>query len=657
MPCKPIHITELVLRDGHQSLIATRMRTEDMLPICAELDAIGFWSLEVWGGATFDACVRFLKEDPWERLRQLRAALPNTRLQMLLRGQNLLGYRHYADDVVEAFVAKAAQDGIDVFRIFDALNDVRNLETAIAAVKRAGKHAQGTLCYTTSPVHDAAQFVALAKTMADMGCDSIAIKDMAGLLTPAATGELVAALKRALSLPVFLHSHNTSGLAPMCQWVAVQNGVDHLDTAISAFGGGTSHPATESMVAALRATEFDTGIDLERLQPIADYFREVRRKYRQFESEFTREDVAVQINQVPGGMMSNLANQLKEQGALDRIDEVFAEIPRVRADLGYIPLVTPTSQIVGTQAVMNVLTGERYKTVTNEVKRFLLGHYGAAPAPVDAELRRQAVGDEEVIDVRPADLIPAELDRLREKIGSLAESDEDVLTFAMFPDIGRTFLEQRAAGTLQPEPLLPPGGASVPQAADGGVPTEFLVDVHGERYEVAVTGVGLRGPGKRHFYLTLDGVPEEVVFEPLNVFKAEQRDGRPEASKPGHVTTTMPGNVVSVLVKQGDHVEVGQPLLVTEAMKMEAEVRSPVAGTVVAVHVEKGDRVNPRELLIDVEVDGRGGEAARLRANGSISSADYRSLQLSSGHVEQRAGAERHGAERDQRPSNAIRRA
>lgn len=597
----PIQITELVLRDGHQSLIATRLRTDDMLPICGALDAIGFWSLEVWGGATFDACVRFLKEDPWERLRRLREALPNTRLQMLLRGQNLLGYRHYADDVVEAFVARAAANGIDVFRIFDALNDVRNLETTVAAVKRSGKHAQGTICYTTSPAHDTAAFVRQAKRMADMGCDSIAIKDMGGLLTPQATGELVAALKKQLGLPVFLHSHSTSGLASMCQWVAVQNGVDHLDTAISAFAGGTSHPATESMVAALRGTPHDTGLDVARLQPIAEHFREVRRKYHQFESEFTREDVSVQINQVPGGMMSNLANQLREQGALDRIHEVFAEIPRVRADLGYIPLVTPTSQIVGTQAVMNVLAGERYKSITNEVKRFLLGHYGAAPAPVDEDLRRLAVGDGEAVDVRPADLLKPELENLRTQIDALAACAEDVLTFAMFPDIGKTFLEQRAAGTLEPEPLLPAHGSASAATGDG-VPTEFRIDVHGESYEVAITGIGLKGPDKRHFYLTLDGVPEEVVFEPLNVFKAGETRDRRQASKPGEVTSTMPGNVVEVLVAKGDTVEVGQPLLITEAMKMEAEVRSPVAGKVVGVFVEKGDRVNPEEVLVDVEV-------------------------------------------------------
>jgi pyruvate carboxylase subunit B len=597
---KPILITDVVLRDGHQSLIATRMRTEDMLPICAKLDDIGYWSLEVWGGATFDACVRFLKEDPWERLRQLRAALPKTRLQMLLRGQNLLGYRHYADDVVEAFVQKAADNGIDVFRIFDAMNDVRNLETAIRAVKKAGKHAQGTISYTTSPVHTNEKFVEQAKAMAAMGCDSIAIKDMAGLLTPFATGELVKALKSAVTLPVFLHSHSTAGLAQMCQLKAIENGVDHIDTAISAFGGGTSHPATESLVAALKGTPYDTGLDLEKLHEIAQYFWEVRKKYHQFESEFTREDVSVQINQVPGGMMSNLANQLKEQGALNRIDEVFAEIPRVREDLGYLPLVTPTSQIAGTQAVMNVLAGERYKTITNEVKRYLQGHYGAAPAPVNAELRHRAIGNLEVIDVRPADLIPNELAKLREQIGALAKSEEDVLTFAMFPDIGRSFLEEREAGTLQPESLMPYERRQH-SAPTGVTATEFMVDVHGESYQIAITGVGIKGTGKRHFYMTVDGMPEEVVFESLNEYKAESKTGRKQASKEGHVTTNMPGNIVTVLVKEGDVVNAGQPVLVTEAMKMEAEVQAPIAGKVTGIFVAKGDRVTPGEVLIEIE--------------------------------------------------------
>ncbi|MEH6387840.1 MULTISPECIES: sodium-extruding oxaloacetate decarboxylase subunit alpha [Pseudomonas] len=599
---KRITITDTVLRDAHQSLLATRMRTEDMLPICPKLDQVGYWSLEVWGGATFDACIRFLKEDPWERLRQLREALPNTRLQMLLRGQNLLGYRHYSDDVVRAFVNKAAANGIDVFRIFDAMNDVRNLRTSIEAVKAAGKHAQGTIAYTTSPVHTVEAFVAQAKQMEAMGCDSLAIKDMAGLLTPFATGELVKALKSEQSLPVYIHSHDTAGLAAMCQIKAIENGADHIDTAISSLAWGTSHPGTESMVAALKGTPYDTGLDLQLLQEIGMYFHEVRKKYHQFESEFTGVDTRVQVNQVPGGMMSNLANQLKEQNALNRIQEVFEEIPRVREDLGFPPLVTPTSQIVGTQAVFNVLAGERYKTITNEVKLYLQGRYGKAPGPINQDLQRRAIGNEQVIDVRPADLIQPEMDKLRAEAGSIASSEEDVLTYAMFPDIGRKFLEERAAGTLKPEELLPQTGEQAKPMSEDGVPTEFIIDVHGESYRVDITGVSVKSTGKRHFYLSLDGMPEEAVFEPLNTFTASGESGqRRQASHPGHVTTSMPGNVVEVLVAVGDSVKAGQAVLVSEAMKMESEIQAAIAGTVKAVHVAKGDRVNPGEILIEIE--------------------------------------------------------
>jgi pyruvate carboxylase subunit B len=595
---KQLEVTDLTLRDAHQSLIATRMRTEDMLPICPKLDAVGYWSLEVWGGATFDACVRFLKEDPWERLRQLRAALPNSRLQMLLRGQNLLGYRHYADDVVEAFVAKAAENGIDVFRVFDALNDLRNLEVAMRAVKKAGKHAQGTICYTTSPVHTTELFVEQAIQLRDMGSDSIALKDMAGLLTPYAAYDLVKAIKSAVDLPLVIHSHATAGLAAQCQLKAVEAGADRIDTAISSFAGGTSHPSTESQVAAFRGTQWDTGLDLVALSEIADYFRQVRKKYHQFESEFTREDISVQINQVPGGMMSNLANQLKEQNALDRIQEVFDEIPCVREDLGFPPLVTPTSQIVGTQAVYNVLAGERYKTITKEVKRYLQGGYGKAPAAVNEKLRKRAIGNDSFIDGRPADALAPEMKKLKAQIGSLAKSDEDVLTFAMFPDLGREFLQQREDGKLIPEPLLPAEAAA--KAASGKTASEFKIDVHGETYEIAITGVGEFGAGKRKLYLSMDGMPEEVVFEPLNEFAANAKSGRKKASEPGHITAAMPGNIVDVLVQVGEEVSAGQAVLVTEAMKMETEIHANVAGKVNAIHVDKGDRVTPGEVLVEI---------------------------------------------------------
>lgn len=610
-----VQITETILRDAHQSLIATRMRTDDMLPICKKLDSAGFWSLEVWGGATFDACVRFLKEDPWERLRKLRKALPNTRLQMLLRGQNLLGYRHYSDDVVNAFVKLAAQNGIDVFRIFDALNDVRNLETSIKAVKAAGKHAQGAISYTTSPVHSLDDFAALAKKMEKLGCDSIAIKDMAGLLTPHATGELVKKLKKAVKIPLQIHSHATAGLAAMCQFKAVENGCLHIDTAISSFAEGASHPSTESMVAAFRDTPNDSGLDLVLLQEIGFYFREVRKKYHQFESEFTGTDTRVQINQVPGGMISNLSNQLRDQGELKRINEVLEEIPRVREDLGFPPLVTPTSQIVGTQAVMNVLTGARYKSITNEVKLYLQGKYGQPPGKVNELIRQQAVGNEKVIDCRPADLLPPEYENLRNQIGKLAKSEEDVMTFAMFPDIGRDFLEKREAGTLTPEALEPLPEDKVDIC--GLAPTEFNVTMHGETYNIHVTGSGHRFQAQRPFYLVVDGVPEEVLVETLSEVVAMPISGmpagnmgavtstkgskRPKATKPGHVTTSMPGSIVDVLVNVGDAVKAGDALFITEAMKMETEVQAPVSGKVTAVHITKGDTVNPDETLIEIE--------------------------------------------------------
>ena len=607
-----VHITDTILRDAHQSLLATRMRTEDMLPICDKLDKVGYWSLEVWGGATFDSCVRFLREDPWERLRALKQALPNTPLQMLLRGQNLLGYRHYSDDVVKAFVEKSAENGIDVFRIFDALNDIRNLQVSIEAVKSVDKHAQGAICYTTSPVHNIKQFVAMAEQLQDMGCDSIAIKDMAGLLTPMIAAELVQKLTSALNIPVHIHSHATSGLSSMCQLKAIENGCLHIDTAVSTFSGGTSHPATESMVAALKGTDYDTRLDLEQLQEIGFYFSEVRKKYHQFESEFTGLDTRVQVNQVPGGMISNLSNQLKEQGELGKMNEVLKEIPRVREDLGYPPLVTPTSQIVGTQAVMNIISGARYKNITNEVKFYLQGRYGKPPGQVNSIVRQQAIGNADVIDHRPADDLEPEMDKLREEIGTLATSEEDVLLYAMFPEVGKTFLEQRQAGTLSPEPLERPLAGSDHYCA---VATEFNTTLHGETYHIKVTGTGHKTDDTRPFYITIDGVPEEILLETLDeviatdgvsnpvVETSAKAKGskRPKATSPGHVTTSMPGVIVDVLVAEGDTVNAGDPVLVTEAMKMETEVQAPIKGTVIKVHVSKGETVNPDEALVEIE--------------------------------------------------------
>lgn len=612
-----VQITEVVLRDGHQSLIATRMRTDDMLPACKLLDNIGFWALEAWGGATFDACVRFLKEDPWERLKKFRNALPNTRIQMLLRGQNLLGYRHYSDDVVEAFVRQAANDGVDVFRIFDAMNDLRNLRVSIDAVKKSGKHAQGAICYTTSPVHDIDHFVGLARELENMGCDSVVIKDMASLLVPEATAALVKAITGAISVPLQLHSHSTSGLASMSFLRGIDNGAARVDTCLSAFSEGASHPTTESVVAALRDTEYDTGLDIEKLQEAAAYFREVRKKYWQFESEFTGVDSRTLVNQVPGGMISNLSNQLKEQGALARMDDVLAEIPRVRKDLGYPPLVTPTSQIVGTQAVLNVLTGERYKSVTTEVKHYLQGRYGKAPAPVDPKVRKQAIGDSETISVRPADLLEHELERLRGEIDTLAKSEEDVLTYAMFPDLARTFLQERAAGTLKAEPLLTRDTPASPSARVAA--NEFNVTLHGETYHIKVTGTGQAGQERRPFYVSVDGVNEEVIVETLNEIEVSTENGnggakkagtkntgneknaRPRPTHQGHITTAMPGTIVDVMVEAGQKVNAGDAVLVIEAMKMENEIQASVSGIVIAVNVRKGDSVTPDEALIEIQ--------------------------------------------------------
>ncbi|HSX86476.1 MAG TPA: sodium-extruding oxaloacetate decarboxylase subunit alpha, partial [Pseudomonas sp.] len=449
---KALGITDVVLRDAHQSILATRVRLEDMLPIAPKLDQVGFWSVESWGGATFDACIRYLGEDPWERIRELKKAMPNTRQQMLLRGQNLLGYRHYADDVVEKFVERAAFNGVDVFRVFDAMNDPRNLQTALKAVKQVGKHAQGTISYTTSPVHTLDMWVDLAKQIEDMGADSVAIKDMAGILNPYTAFELVTRLKATLSIPIHMQCHATAGLSTAAILKAVEAGIDNVDTAISSLSMTYGHSPTESVVAIFQGSERDTGLNLELLEEIAAYFREVRKKYAKFEGNLKGVDSRILVAQVPGGMLTNMEGQLKEQGAQDKFDEVLAEIPRVREDLGFIPLVTPTSQIVGTQAVINVLTGERYKSITKETAGVLKGEYGAAPAPFNKELQARVLDGAEAITCRPADLLDAEMDKLTAELQGLAKEKgiklakdeiDDVLTYALFPQIGLKFLENR----------------------------------------------------------------------------------------------------------------------------------------------------------------------------------------------------------------------
>ncbi len=606
---KKAYITDTVLRDAHQSLLATRLRTEDMLDACKMLDKIGYWSLEVWGGATFDSCLRFLKEDPWERLRTLRKALPNTRLQMLLRGQNLVGYRHYADDVVRKFVELAVSNGVDVFRIFDALNDTRNLEVAITAAKDARAIVEGTISYTTSPVHTHDKFVTLAKDLANMGADVICIKDMAGLLTPQNAFDLVKKIKRKVKLPIHMHSHDSSGLASMSYLKGIEGGADIIDTAISSLASGTSQPPTESMVAALKDTPYNTGLSMSLLGEVAEYFKKIRKKYSRFETIYSGVNTKTLVVQVPGGMISNLALQLKEQDAIDRMDDVLDEIPRVRKDMGYPPLVTPSSQVVGTQATLNVLTGERYKVITSETRNYFKGLYGTAPGRINPQARKKAIGDEKPIKCRPADLLEPELDKLAEEAGDKIKSPEDLLTYALFPMVAMDFFEARAAGTLEPESLEDPDGAQS-KTPMHLAPSEFNITVHGESYSVKVAGAGHMVDGKRPFFLKVNDRLEEVVVESLQeiipttagVLESESipQSVRPKAKGEGDVTTPVPGKVTSIKIAVGDSVTEGDTVLTVEAMKMENEVHTPISGVVKRILVKVGSDVNPDETLMEI---------------------------------------------------------
>jgi len=611
-PGKKLLITDVALRDGHQSLLATRMRTEDMLPIAQKLDAIGYWSLEVWGGATFDTCLRFLKEDPWERLRALRAAMPNTKLQMLLRGQNVVGYRHYADDVVERFIERSATNGIDVFRIFDALNDIRNIEHSVRCVKDQGKHVEATLCYTVSPVHTLDSFVDLAKRLEDLGTDTLCIKDMAGLLAPMDAYQLVRKLKAAVKAPIHLHTHYTSGMASMSSLMAVMGGLDILDTSMSPLAGGTSHPPTETMVAALRGTPYDTGLQLPRFIPIAEHFRVARKKYHQFESDFTGVDAEILTSQIPGGMLSNLAAQLAEQNSLEKMRDVLEEVPRVRKDMGYPPLVTPSSQIVGSQATLNVLTGERYKVITTETKNYFLGYYGKPPGPVNKEVAARAIGDERPVKGRPADRLEPELPAAITELAGKSPSPEDVVSLALFPAIAREFFDQREKGELKPEPLAPAPEAGPKVAHELHLaPIDFNVTVHGETYHIQVSGSGRKEEGRKPYYIRINDKLEEVQLEPIQEVLAgvpeapatgdKTKPKRPKPSKPGDIASPMPGRVVKVLVAMGDKVKADDPVLIIEAMKMENRVPSPIAGTVATLYVSEGDDVKPDETLVQLE--------------------------------------------------------
>jgi pyruvate/oxaloacetate carboxyltransferase len=509
----PVKITELLLRDAHQSLLATRMKTEDMLGACEALDKAGFHSLEVWGGATFDSCLRFLREDPWERLRTLKKHLPNTPLQMLFRGQNILGYRHYADDVVDRFVDKSIEYGMNVFRVFDALNDLRNIEHAVKRVIKGGQHAQGAICYTVSPAHTLELFVAQGKQLEDMGCHSIVIKDMAALLCPVPAYDLVKAMKAAVKIPVWVHTHSTTGVAPMVLIRAIDAGADGVDTAISTLSGGSGHVATEALVESLAGTPRDSGLKQTDLAPIADHVRKIRPKYAEFETAFSGSDTRIFLSQIPGGMISNMESQLKQMGCLDKIDKVMEEVPKVRKDMGYIPLVTPTSQIVGTQAVFNVLMGERYKQVPKESRDVFAGRYGKTPVPVDPDIQKKVLNGEQPIECRPADLIQNEFDKIRSEIADLSTSEDDALSYALFPQVWREFWKAKTSPPEPPKekPAPAPAAAPTAPAAAPSIPRNF--------YSGGGTPSGLRGglnPGTRlSLKLVVDGKPYESEVEVL----------------------------------------------------------------------------------------------------------------------------------------------
>ena len=599
---KPLALTELVLRDAHQSLLATRMRIEDMLPIAEKLDKAGFWSVESWGGATFDACIRYLGEDPWERIRKLKAAMPNTKQQMLLRGQNLLGYRHYADDVVTRFVERAHESGVDVFRIFDAMNDIRNLKTAIKATIDSGAHAQGTISYTVSPVHNLKLWLDMAKQLEDLGVHSICIKDMAGLLKPYECEALITGLKETVSVPIAMQCHATTGLSTATYQKAVDAGIDMLDTAISSMSMTYGHTATETMVSIVEGTERDTGIALPELEEIASYFRDVRKKYSKFEGSLKGVDARILLAQVPGGMLTNMESQLKEQGAEDKFEEVLKEIPRVREDLGFIPLVTPTSQIVGTQSVLNVLTGERYKSITKETAGVLKGEYGATAAPVNKALQERVLDGAEPVTCRPADNIAPELDALSKELDELAEkkqlslSDDkidDVLTYALFPQIGLKFIENRG----NPDAFEPAPSAQSSQSADVA--------------QVEKTAANTSTSGSETYDVNVDGKVYHVEVAPSGTLKSVTPAGAAQSSAPAPASNTqasagtsqsidapLAGNVFKILVKSGDSIAEGDVVMILEAMKMETEIRAAFTGTVTEVTVGEGDAVSSGQPLI-----------------------------------------------------------
>jgi len=610
---REILVTDVSLRDGIQSLLATRVRTEDMIETLRILDECGFWSLEVWGGATFDVCLRYLKEDPWERLRKFKEVARKTRLEMLLRGQNVVGYRHYADDVVEEFVKRAYDNGIEVFRIFDALNDTRNMRKSIETAKKEGAIVKGVLSYAISPVHTVDYYVKVAGELIDMGIDIISIKDQAGLLSPKSAYDLVSALKSEYpDYPVHLHTQTTADLAEMAQLKGVEAGADMIDTSFYSLSCQTSHPPGETMIYVLREFGYRVNVNTELYKKAGDTFKELRSKYRRFDVLPPYPDVGVLIHQIPGGMITNFINQLREQNLEEKLQEVLEEVTRVREDLGYPPLVTPTSQIVGTQAFMNVLHGERYKVVTKETKDYVKGLYGKPPAPVKEEVLRKILGDEEPIyDIRPADLLEPELEKIREEARSAgARTEEDILSYALFPVVAREFFEWREKaerGELPPVTVE----ESEEKPCSERAPVEFNITVHGEQYHVQIAGRGEEAAGGKTFFIRLDGRLEEVVLQPIREVEVtgggyEISEGAPVAPrrpKPrdvGDITSPISGKVVNIKVSVGQEVKEGDVLLVVEAMKMENEIHSPVDGVVEEIFVQIGESVNPDEVLIRI---------------------------------------------------------
>jgi oxaloacetate decarboxylase alpha subunit len=591
---KSLGITELVLRDAHQSILATRMRIDDMLPIAEKLDQVGFWSLESWGGATFDACIRFLGEDPWERIRKFKEAMPNTPQQMLFRGQNILGYRHYADDVVDKFVERAAVNGVDIFRVFDAMNDPRNLERAIKAVRKQEKHAQGAMSYTLSPVHNIDSWLDMARQIESMGADSLCIKDMAGLLKPYVAYELITKLKQTVKIPIHMQCHATTGLSTATYLKAVEAGVDNVDTAISSMSMTYGHSPTESLVAMLDATGRSTGLDIELLEEIASYFRKVRKKYAKFEGSLKGIDSRILVAQVPGGMLTNLENQLREQNASDKFDAVLEEIPKVREELGFIALVTPTSQIVGSQSVLNILSGERYQTITKETAGVLKGEYGSTPAPVNADLQARVLDGTEAITCRPADLLEPEFEKQKRELVRIAKEEDirianeedDTLTYALFPQAGLKFLKNRDnPDAFEPVPVLETEVAP-PVAAATIDPDIYTVEVAGQAYVVRVTS------GGDVTQLAASGAPATPAPTAMPA-PATASSGAGTA-----IPAPLAGNVIKLLVNVGDTVAAGDVILILEAMKMETEIRSQASGQVVAVNVGVGDAVKVGDSLM-----------------------------------------------------------